>query len=215
MIDTSEMPCYTDVSPHDTKGYYHTMSTPHNSLVRAVPGSIAQVAAAQGITVAQAWMHAEYGVLVDSSGSMTGTPFSDACNELTALQRRHEGKVAVWSFASAHEFAFAPGGVPENFGGGTALAEALDQLHMIDGLLKELYILCDGEPNDQEKALASAAKFKRTRLQAIHIGPETDTRGRDFMRRLAAACGGQYATAEMVKQLATTVERLMLTGGAK
>jgi Mg-chelatase subunit ChlD len=186
--------------------------------LQVVPGSIQAAANAQNITLAEALLDAEYLVLLDASGSMSANDapggkerFQAACDELKLLQARLNGKVAVFSFADKCEF--APGGVPRFLHGGTDLARALRETRKFDGLVKQLYVLCDGWVDSESEALAQAARFKTTTINTIFIGPESDTRGRDFLGRLAAACKGTTVLAEKVKELGAHIERLMLTDG--
>lgn len=191
-----------------------------NTSLQVVPGSIQAAAQAQGISVAEALLDAKYIVLVDSSASMDSADapggkrrFAAACDELTGLQARLGGKVAVFSFSSECEF--APGGVPRFLCGGTKLHKALREVVKWDGLIDSVFVLCDGWVDDEAKAMHEASRFKKTPINTVFIGPEDDMRGRDFLARLAAANRGTTALAEKVKELGATIERLMLTDGAR
>ena len=101
--------------------------------VALVPGSVGDVAEKSGVGVAEAFLGADYIVLVDTSGSMGDRDSRDgrsrydvACRELAKLQGKYPGKVAVYAFSE--DTAFCPGGVPTYYGGGTNLAGALHDL---------------------------------------------------------------------------------------
>lgn len=197
------------------------MSTTKSHALTIVPGSIAQYAAEQGISVAESFTNAAIIVIVDTSGSMAAsdsrghkTRYAVACEELATLQKNNPGKIAVISFSS--DAMFCPGGVPHNYGQGTSVHLGLDFAKIADGLpsLKRIVLISDGEPDNRQAALDSAKTFK-TKIDCIFVGPETEQAGRAFLNELAKASGGQSITSAAAQDLAGKVERLMLTAGAK
>lgn len=175
-----------------------------------VPGSLAAVAKAEGVGLAESFLSADAIVLVDTSGSMAArdaaglSRYDAACAELKKLQASLPGKVAVIAFSDGTEF--AAGGLPRYIGGGTDLAGALRFVHAADGCVK-FVVISDGQPNDEAATLAAAKTFS-SKIDCVFIGPEADP-GADFLRRLAAASGGQYSRND-VTQVAKQVERLLL-----
>lgn len=181
-----------------------------------VQGSIGAMAQRDGISIAESFLSADYIVLVDVSGSMNShdsrggrTRYTVACEELANLQAQYPGKVAVVAFSSKTEF--VPGGIPPFFGMGTDLTSALQFVQPADGCATFI-VISDGEPDDERSALRIASSFT-SRIDCIHVGPETDHRGRDFLQRLSKASGGSYVTADRGMELAKSAEMLMLGKG--
>lgn len=173
-----------------------------------VPGSLQAIAQRDGQSLAESFLSADAIILVDVSGSMSGSPYEQACAELRKLQADLPGKVAVIAFSDRPEF--APSGVPRFISGGTDLARALAFVHVADGCDMRFIVISDGYPNDGEAALKQARKFQ-SQIDCVYIGPEGGE-GAAFLQRLAAASGGQYSKNE-VHQIAERVERLLLTAG--
>lgn len=179
-----------------------------------VLGSLASVAQRNGQPVATAFLGAKIMAIVDTSSSM-GTPdgresqtrYTMACRELTALQAKHPGEVAVVSFSS--DVVFCPGGVPTYLGATTDLAAALGYAKTADGTMGFI-VISDGEPDNEEEALAVATRFE-SQIDTVYIGPPGGD-GAGFLRRLSAAAGGRHVTTEVGK-LCDHVEQLMLTAG--
>lgn len=178
-----------------------------------VPGSLQAQADATGASLAETFLSCEAIVIVDVSGSMNArdarggrSRYDVACAELARLQADIPGKLGVIAFSTYPQF--CPGGKPVYQGGGTDLAAALEEAHLADGCGIRFMVISDGEPNDEQRALAVAGRFQ-SRIDCIYIGPEGGP-GSDFLRRLAAASGGQSVTAAQARQLAGTVERLLL-----
>ena len=179
-----------------------------------VPGSLRAIARAQQSSLAQSFMHAELIVLVDTSGSMgirdsmdgdaLVTRYTAACTQLTRLQATHPGKIAVIAFSS--HAVFCPGGIPENLGGGTDMAQALRYVQPADGCGMTFVLISDGQPDDEAATLAVAATFT-TPIQTIFIGQGS---GADFLRRLAQRTGGT-ALVKSIPQLAASVAGLLTT----
>lgn len=182
-----------------------------------VVGSVANIAQSRNVSIAESFLDADVVIVVDVSGSMHAQDshngqcrYEVACQELARLQCDLPGKVAVIAFSSYVQF--VPGGVPPFMGGGTNLADALKFVQVADGLVRFI-IISDGLPDDGQAALSVARQFK-SRIDTVYIGPEDDLHGgRRFLEKLAAASGGQFATADRAKELAGTLEKLLLTSG--
>lgn len=181
-----------------------------------VPGSIAALARRNNMSLAETFLNAEAVVIVDVSGSMAdrdarggSSRYDVALDELTRLQADLPGKVAVIEFSTFP--AFVPGGKPSFQGGGTYLAEALRFTKAADVEGMRFFVISDGEPADPLAALKEAQKYT-CHIDTVFVGPEDDwVGGRTFLKQLATASGGQAVTCDRVKELATTVERLLLT----
>ncbi len=183
-----------------------------------VKGSLQSVAEQSNASIAESFMGCDTLVIVDVSGSMAERDarggrerYQVACDELKRLQQSLPGKVGVVAFSTYPEF--APGGMPNFQGGGTNLTAALEFVRVADGTVK-FVVISDGEPNDERSALAIARSFT-SKIDTVYVGPESDRRGADFLRRLAEASGGRYVVAEKADQLADQVQRLMLGNGSK
>jgi Mg-chelatase subunit ChlD len=181
---------------------YHAQTTQ----TALVPGSLAAIAADTNTSIAESFLSADALIVVDVSGSMSGSPYDQACAELRKLQADLPGKVAVVAFSDRPEF--AAHGTPRMIGGGTDLARALTFVHVADDCEIRFIVISDGCPNDEAAALREARKFQ-SRIDTVFIGREGEP-GQDFLRRLAAASGGQHST-NQVHQIAERVERLLLT----
>ena len=66
-----------------------------------------------------------------------------------------------------------------------------------DGLGIAFCVISDGYPDEPDKALGVAKGFT-SKIDTVYVGPEDESHGRDFLRRLAAAAGGQHAAAARV-----------------
>lgn len=182
----------------------------HNTDTTAlVPGSLQAIAQRDGQSLAESFLGVDAIILVDVSGSMSGTPYVRACDELRKLQADLPGKVAVIAFSDRPEF--APAGTPRMIGGGTDLARALAFVHVADDCGVRFIVISDGYPNDPEACLSQAKKFK-SRIDCVFIGPAGDS-GEDFLKRLAAASGGQYSK-NAVSEVAERAKTLLLAAGA-
>ena len=179
-----------------------------------VVGSLADIAARSNTSIAESFLSCELITVVDVSGSMEmrdsrggQSRYRVALEELAKLQKSRPGKVAVIAFSQSVEF--VPGGVPPMLGGGTDLAAALRFAHMADSASMRFVVISDGYPDDDDAALAEAAKYV-ARIDTVYVGPESDRHGREFLARLAAASGGQSVTAARAQQLAAKIETLLL-----
>lgn len=186
-----------------------------NTNTGIVRGSLSDIARQDNVGLAESFLGADAIVLVDVSSSMSARDLYDdrsryeaACDELTKLQARLPGKIAVIAFSSAAQF--CPNGTPPFFGGGTNMAGALTFVHVADDCGIQFVLISDGEPNDEAATLQVARQFK-SRIDTIFIGREGE-HGVKFLRQLAAATGGQHQH-NRVDQIGTTVEQFLLTDG--
>jgi Mg-chelatase subunit ChlD len=178
-------------------------------------GSIADLATQGKMSIAESFLSADTIIVIDTSGSMgahdDGGPqsrYQVALGELARLQKQLPGKVAVVNFSSTVEF--VPGGMPQFLSGGTNLTKALEFVKVADGLVRFI-VISDGQPDDERSALAVASTFK-SKIDVVYIGPEDDyLGGRGFLERLARASGGKFVTADRARELASTVETLLLS----
>lgn len=181
-----------------------------------VKGSIRDVAVSTGKSIAEIFSSAEIVTIVDVSGSMLTqdsrggkTRYAVACEELAAIQRARPGKVAVIAFSDRAEF--CPGGVPILIGNSTNLSAALRFAKLADLPGISIIVISDGEPDNREAAIAIARTYMN-KISTIYVGPEDRPAGRDFLSKLASATGGQTLTADRAKELAASIETLLLKG---
>ncbi|GIV66675.1 MAG: hypothetical protein KatS3mg047_1068 [Bellilinea sp.] len=182
-----------------------------------VPGSLSAIARQENKSIAETFVNADLVVIVDTSGSMSThdsrggkSRYKVACDELANLQANHPGKIAVLAFSGST--IFCPSGVPTYLGGETDMAGALQFAKIADVPGMQFILISDGEPDDETKAL-QIAKTYRNKISTIYVGPEDQPAGREFLRRLAAATGGQTVIADRAKELKAGIERLYLPGG--
>jgi hypothetical protein len=178
-----------------------------------VVGSLADVATRNGQDIAESFVNADAVIICDVSGSMMDrdsrggkSRYDVALDELATLQRSMPGKLAVIAFSG--ETLFVPGGAPPMLGGGTDVAGALKFAKMADVPGMRFFLISDGEPDSARDALDVAKTFK-AHIDTIYVGSEARPTGREFLRKLAAATGGQTATADCVKELATVTTKLL------
>jgi Mg-chelatase subunit ChlD len=180
-----------------------------------VVGSIADVAAKSGTSLAETFINCDAVVLIDVSGSMDApdsrdrrTRYDVALEELAALQQALPGKIAVIAFSSWP--VFVPGGQPPFLAGGTDLAAALQFAKVADVPSGDMrfFIISDGEPDSRDVALAVARTY-HNRIDTIYVGPESYPLGRAFLQQLATASGGQSVTADRVQELARVTQQLL------
>ena len=195
------------------------LEAPMNHNTAVIPGSMAAVAARDGMPLAESFLNADAVIIMDVSSSMTtcdsrgGRPRYDvACEELAQLQAHMPGKLAVIAF-SKHAM-FCPGGRPPEvgvLGVSTNLAGVLQFAKVADVPGMRFIVISDGEPDDSRESLA-IAKTYNNRIDTIFVGPEGDWHGgRTFLQQLAAASGGQHIAADRVQELASKTERLLLS----
>ena len=180
-----------------------------------VKGSLGAIAQEKNMSIAETFINSDVVILIDTSGSMDQHDSSNgksryevACDELINLQASLPGKLALISFSS--DCIFCPAGIPFNYQGMTDLAKALKFAKMADIKGIRFIVISDGEPDSESQAL-DVAKTYKARIDTIYVGPEGGD-GQEFLRKLAKASGGQGVTAAQVKELAGTVEKLLLTG---
>lgn len=181
-----------------------------------VPGSLAQIAQRDGVSLAETFLNCDGIVLFDASGSMDAkdapggkTRYTSALEELKSLQANLPGKLAVIVF-STHPV-FCPGGEPPFLGASTDLADALKYVAPADKIPgMRFFVISDGQPDDEEEALKIARDFKN-RIDTIFCGPEEHPVGRDFLMRLAALKHGESVTAACTEQLAMKTATLLLS----
>jgi len=146
---------------------------------------------------------------MDANDSRGGhTRYEVACEELANLQANLPGKIAVLAFSDCTMF--CPSGKPYFMGLGTNLAGALRFAKVADLPGMRFFVISDGLPNNESEALTVAAQYK-ARIDCIFVGKESDNFARAFMSKLAAASGGKSVTADRAKELAPTIERLLLS----
>lgn len=174
-----------------------TALTKHSS----IKGSLQSVANKSMITVAQAFVDCEMVVLLDVSRSMdnqdcfasamrsTPTRFQKARNELAKLQSENPGKVCLICFDDKQTF--EPSGIARYPNGSTDIAGALSFVWKADNTGLKFVIISDGEPDDDEAAIAMARQFK-SKISCIYIGPEGGE-GARFLKRLSGVTGGQFS----------------------
>lgn len=178
-----------------------------------IPGSLSAIAAQNNTSIAETFIGADAVIIVDTSGSMAAhdsrggkSRYEVACEELRALQSSLPGKLALISFSD--DCLFCPNGIPHNYGCGTNLARALKFAKIADVTGIRFIVISDGEPDSKKSAL-NVAKTFRAKIDTIYVGPEGGS-GQDFLRKLAQASGGTGVTADRVKELAATTQRLLL-----
>ena len=181
-----------------------------------VPGSLSAIAQRENRSIAESFLNVDVLVVCDMSGSMAcddapgGKPrYVAACEELASLQRQYPGKIAVIAFSGHAEL--VPGGSPALMGGDTDMVAALKAAKPADGLGIKIVLLSDGEPNDREATLAEARKFK-TPIETVYIGPERESRGREFLQELARKTGGSYQKTAQPGMLAAPILALLNAG---
>lgn len=184
-----------------------------NQLVR---GSLQDISISGRTSLAQAFLGVSALILIDVSYSMNQDDcpggrkrFTVAQEQLIKLQRDLPGKIGVVAWSSTAYF--CPGGLPTEPFGGTNLVNALTFVRPADGCQIKIIIISDGEPDAPDQTLDIARNFK-SKLDTIYVGPETG-HGRDFLRRLADASGGQSVSQSVreIPQLAESVQRLITT----
>jgi len=182
-----------------------------------IKGSLGAIARASNKSIAETFASADCIIIIDTSGSMQSKDSRDdrsrydvACEELANIQNSMPGKIAVLAFSDS--VIFCPNGQPYNFGGSTDLASALKYARVADVPGMRFILISDGEPNDEKHALSEARLYKN-RIDVIYVGPELEQSGRDFLNRLANTTGGKYVTVDRAKELAASVERLLLDAG--
>ena len=178
-----------------------------------VKGSLQNLANTQQKSLARLWIDVEMIVMLDVSSSMgirdfgNKTRFARAVDELTMLQKKNPGKIALMLFSDRFEWCM--GGVARFIGGSTDVAGALKFVRGVDDRFMKIVLVGDGEPDDEKSALSVAATLQG-KISTVYVGPE-DGRGRLFLKKLATRQGGTYHLNEFAAELSKTVS-LMLEG---
>jgi len=191
---------------------------------KIVKGSTTQVAHAEGMSLAQAFVTVDLMVVIDLSGSMhtrdapSGGGIisrrSAAREQLEKLQYDHAGRIGVIGFADQAEY-LPSGNVDDvNVGGGTNMMSGLQMAVAASDAGIPLVVISDGEPNwGQEDDCIALARLLQSPLHCIYVGPEGGL-GFAFLRQLAAAAGNQGTakTSTEIGQFLDDVERMLLSG---
>lgn len=135
-------------------------------------------------------------ILADVSTSMASAAWGgqrkiDILREAVATARRHT-VLDLIAFSTHVERVDV---IPEPRGG-TDLAAGLAAAHALDPGVT--LVISDGHPDDQKRALQIAGTF-RGAIDVLYIGPESDAAALAFMRRLAAAAGGDVRAHDIAK----------------
>ena len=180
-----------------------------------IAGSQLDNAQKKGISVAKSFLDAEIVIIFDNSGSMMATDAPGgmsrkdyAQKQMTTIQGKNPGKVALICFADRTEY--APSGSIINVGGTTDLAGALKFARVADDCGLKILVISDGEPNNSQAAL-DVAKTYKTKIDALYCGSEGNwSGGREFLQRLTDATGGDFFTSEQPAMLENQVEMVLL-----
>jgi len=182
--------------------------------IAIVVGSVADVAAKAGMSIAEAFISVEAVAIVDVSGSMSSSDsrggqrrYDVACQELAKLQAAMPGKISVIGFDDRPRW--FPGGRPEFTGGGTDVASALAFARQSDVPGIRFILISDGQPDNATDAMAEARKFK-ARIDTVFVGPENDGLAQKFLRELADASGGLHVKSDKAQDLAQKAQTLLL-----
>ena len=189
-----------------------------DSALVVVVGSLAAVAKADGVSLAESFVGADAIVIVDCSASMGDhdggsgkTRYERALEEIGRLQADLPGKVAVIAFSS--DVQFCPGGCPPFLCQNTDLAKALRFAKVADVAGMKFVVVSDGCPDDCDEAMRVGRGYK-AHISTVFVGPEDDhEEGRAFLAKLAAASGGAADVAHLAHELAVKTERLLLNQG--
>lgn len=181
-----------------------------------VPGSTLDLSEKNNISLAESFLSAQIVVLLDNSGSMGAndgpmgqTRRKAAEIQLVGLQKKFPGQIALICFAD--HSVYSPGGIIVPCGGSTDMKGVLEFAKMADDCGLKIIIISDGFPNDPSRTLEIARTYQ-TKIDAIYIGPETDSSGRDFLEQLVSVTGGKFIKSDEVGQLEDGVETLLLGG---
>lgn len=186
-----------------------------NSLVNR-RGSLSETQRQRGVSFATAFLSVEAILVVDVSGSMAQrdvagegsltSRHAEAQRQLTRLQARFPGRLALVAFSDNAEF--CPDGQLPDVQSSTNLYGALQFIAPADGTGIRIICVSDGAPDDPASALALAKKME-SKIDAIHIG--SDERGRRFMEELARASGGKSIDASVL-ELESRITLLLAEG---
>lgn len=177
-----------------------------------VPGSLSSIAKERNRSLAESFLSVDVLLIVDVSSSMLSPDapgnrkrYDVAVEELKRLQADMPGKIGVVAFSDSVQF--CPRGHPTGSFGSTDMARALQFVQPADGTGVRFILISDGEPDSGDDTLRVAKTFK-THIDTVYIGPE-GRRGREFLKRLAAATGGEFVQSEHIAELAGPVLKLL------
>lgn len=179
-----------------------------------VTGSLQDIAAQSGQSIATSFLSVDVVILVDVSGSMNRhdapggkSRYQAAVDELRKVQESNPGKIAIISFSGRAQL--CPSGIPLFQGDTTDLAGALRFAKMADVGGIRFIVISDGQPNSESEALAVAGSFAGE-IHTIYVGPEEDYEGgRAFLQRLATANNGTFHVAKLTKSLGLSVKKCL------
>ncbi|MFG0229454.1 vWA domain-containing protein [Achromobacter sp. 413638] len=152
-------------------------------------------------------------VLADVSGSMESPAWGGRTKHAvlreaiaqTLLSDRHE----LMAFAGHVTPLSSAENLPQP-GGSTALDRAL--LAAIQRAPGRILVISDGEPNDEDAALAAAAQFGGV-IDVLYIGPDSNAAAMRFLQRLALAGHGRYHGSDIARAgqpaLVNTIQMLL------
>ncbi len=187
-------------------------------MTHLVKGSLSAIAHQTGISLAESFLNVDALIIVDISSSMDCndvvregrkvTRWTEAKRQLELLQNSLPGRVALVAFSDA--VSFCPSGFLPCTAGSTDMVAALQFVKVVDNCGVRLILISDGEPNNPNATLKLASQFK-SHIDVIHIGAETDTRGREFLRKLASLTGGVVvkSSAAVLPELKTRIQALL------
>lgn len=132
-------------------------------------------------------------ILCDLSGSMNGQPFNRLREHLSQMWAEVEPFTALYGFNDSVFAVECPEKLPTPRQG-TMLTEAFKALLPL--WPAQVILISDGLPADPNGALDAASRLPGT-IDAIFVGPETDQRGIEFMRKLTLANGGQTVVRDL------------------
>ena len=153
-------------------------------------------------------------VLADVSGSMASPAWSGRTKHSVLRDA-----IAATAQAGRHELMAFAGGVTPSIsaaelpppGGGTALHLALQAAIGRDP--GRILVISDGEPDDEQAALAAATQFGGV-VDVLYIGPDANAAAMAFLRRLARAGHGQYQGSDIARAgqpaLSQTMQQMLL-----
>lgn len=183
-----------------------------------VKGSLSAISHSTGLSLAESFLNVDALIVVDISNSMIANDvlrggrrvrrWDEAKRQLEMLQTGLPGRIALVAFSD--DAFFCPDGNLPEVQSSTDMVAALQFIKIVDNSGVHLILISDGEPNNPSATLKLASQFK-SKIDTIHIGAETDHRGRDFLRQLAALTGGVVvqSSAAMLPQLGESVRKLI------
>lgn len=145
-------------------------------------------------------------ILADASYSMGGPAWGgqrkiDVLRQAVAGAMQQTGAQLVAFSGAARNVSSVP--EPD---ANTNLAAALQHVKNIDPGVT--LVISDGLPDNEAAALSVARTF-RGAIDVLYIGPETDHAAITFMRRLAAAAGGEVRTHDVARLGAGPAQQLI------